>query len=420
MGDDPVIWVVSILAGVAGSILLRALYSGFKTRWPESYAHSDSELDAHHRRGVGRFVLVRMGPVVLVAYASTALVSEADGRPGVAAVALAVSHVLATDGQILSGSWRRLVPSRIVYHVVAVLGVVLACVIGLLLSSVWPDLAPSLEEVNTALWTALLTALIGALYLRSTSSRRADQSLLLDVKVAVGPGLWSAIPEIAIRHETDPQLIRAVVGAECLQRPAWFRRIERHWPGASTFGIAQVPGRRLMTDRESIEILCGRFAGYRPERETWGEVASKWDLECHLENHNSSEAFMSDCLSLMKEMSGGVVSATNEEAADGYPSLIVSQVRREGRAMLIGGTLFHDGATGVAAFHESEVEALDEYSLPGGIGRRRWVLKVPLNFREVRVQPSSSTGAHSSVDSISLTVNQHDGWASQAVDNYPY
>lgn len=412
-------WVTSTLAGFAGALLLKAFYSGFKTRWPESHTHSESELDAHHRRGMGRFVLVRVGPVILVSYVVTALTAEGDGTPGVATAVLAVSHVLATDGQVLRRSWRELVPNRILYHAAASLGVGVGAGLGLLLSSVWPDLAPSFEEVNTALWTALFTALIGALYISSTTSPGSRQSMLLDVKESVGPELWRAIPSIAMRYEIDPQLIRAVVGAEVLQRPAWLRRIERYWPGASTFGIAQVSGRRKMTDRESIEILCGRFAGYRPGRDPYGRVDNEWDLECHLENHNSSAAFMSDCLSLMNEMSNGVVSATDETAVDGFPSLIVSQVRREGSNMIIGGTLFYN-ATGVEALHESEVAALDVCPLSDGPGRRRWILRVPLSFREIRVRPSSSSGGLASEDSLSLTVHQNDRWASRAVDDYPY
>lgn len=410
---------VSLAVGTGAALGLRLFFSTFEVVWPESYTHSNNESNAHHKRGPLRFILVRMFPIVVASYLAATLSGRFFGSSPISVTTLVVIHVYTTDWRILRNA-RSYVPSRIAYHITAVVGVLVCALLGLGVSLIFPNLAPTARDLNTAIWTAALTALMGGAYISVTSSKGGspNASLLSRAKAEVGNDLWTKAADLALDHSVDPHVVQAVLGAEALQRPKWIRRVERHWPGAKTHGIAQVAGPSDMTDVESVKILCESLAGFLPER-SGVVILNKWEVECALENHNSTDAFMSDCLTLLDELADGAIAYSEDIAADNFPSLIVTKICREGADMAISGNILH-GSKRLYAYGDPEEVSQDTYYLSGALVRQPWSLRVPISFSSVAVVPENALDSRGEMGAPRVEVHRYMGDHIKSREDFPY
>ena len=78
----------------------------------------------------------------------------------------------------------------------------------------------------------------------------------------IDPKLFSLIEKISKKYKADSTLVKAVCIAEDIERPKWFRNLERlvsFIKKRGTYGIMQVKADKFVSDEESIEIAIREF-----------------------------------------------------------------------------------------------------------------------------------------------------------------
>lgn len=379
--------VITIIAlSYSGAWVLHVVFRSIQTRWPENYTGTSSELDAHHRKGIGPFLLVRLGPVAAVAGLLSSTASRIDINPASVVALTLLTHLTVTDFRILRRC-RSEAPRRLLYHAIAVLCVTAAGFVGALVATLFPHLIPAPDQLVTALWTAVFTAILAAAFLRVTERR--DERLSLEwVTRDVGPQLWEEIPAIARDHDADPYLVQAIVAAEATQRPRWFRKLERALGIGTTYGVGQVTGTRSMTDRDSVASVAKAFSGYRPDRRPDGYLANRRLFEFHVENHNSNPAFITDCAQYLDELSPTTPYFLGPMSEDGFPAVQLHVMRRAHRHVTLEGSAACPA--GMIRARDADGVSLGVKRLPDSPHRQRWSLLVPIEVDSVKLSLEAS------------------------------
>lgn len=216
-----------------------------------------------------RYVLFRLLPVLLVSFFISTLVVRSNGRVTLAVLVLVGGHIVLSSGHGLlallrdSSSFARKIQALL--HMVVSGLVIGAGVAGGVLALVpeLRNLVPRVDEVSSAMWTAALAAVGGAAIIRATQAQQIDLAeLVRESRGSLGSHLWKMTEQAAAEANADPVLIKAILVVENLQRPSWFRRLER-FKGRlikrGTYGVMQVRAQHPLTDEESIRIAVRSF-----------------------------------------------------------------------------------------------------------------------------------------------------------------
>lgn len=250
------------LAAVLGSGFLFLFYRTIRLNWPESYFGA-SDLSAYAvSMTPARFAAYRLVPVfVICSFVAVSLNRGGeDGTTG--AVAVAVLHTVPTLGRALV-SWARLprglrrhrLPIVMLRAATFVAALSMGALAGRMADTLAP-LVPELNELTAALWTAVFAGIVGAFVLRLSSSGGTNASVLAETSSNNVPtALWNLAWDTAVAAGADPRLACALMIVENLERPEWFRRLEKwksHLWSPGTYGIMQLSSPRWISDEESI------------------------------------------------------------------------------------------------------------------------------------------------------------------------
>lgn len=267
-----------IAAVALGLGFLHIFYRAVQLNWPESYFGA-TELSTYAvATSPVRYALFRFGPVFL-ACLFVAVSLDRAGRSGlVGSLVIGVAHSLTTTGRALvqaallpSPIRRHRVPTLIVWGVVF-LGVMLTAALAGLVSGYSSAFVPDSNEIVSSLWTGLIAGVLGAYLAKVSRGHAIDEYEMADEsRRRIPRHLWDLVGQEAITHAADPDLARAVMLVENLQRPHWFRALERargRFVRRGTYGIMQVMSDRPLTDEESIKkAVRERLAGVTVKNE---------------------------------------------------------------------------------------------------------------------------------------------------------
>lgn len=231
---------------VAGTItlVLVFLFRYVQINWPESYFGPAESLARFVSRGAGRYALFRFGPPFLL----FALVSAyaPDSLSATVGLYVAVSTGLSICGALRGAeSSPRLTRPRIAALMVIALGL---AAVGVLAALVGPHIAPHLpgvEDVIVELVAAVIAAALTAGFIFGT--RNGDGH---GAHAEISDDLSYAFRMAALDVGADDRLAAAIALAEEVQRPYWFRRVERKlWRlnKNGSFGLYQVSGMGPLT-----------------------------------------------------------------------------------------------------------------------------------------------------------------------------
>lgn len=219
------------LAVVIGVGFLHVFFRAVESQWPASYFALSSGPDYAITR-LFRYLAFRLLPVFVVSVFAAATLKR-DGRAVILpVVAIGVIHALLTSGRALLGVIRsgRLNrrPLLGVMHATVMLTVVAASLAGSLSADAFDSIVPGLDAVSSDLWTGLIAGVIGAYAVRVTQAGFIDTDVVFtESRRAIPRDLWGLAADLAERSDADPRLVRAVMLTENIQRPGWFRRLER-------------------------------------------------------------------------------------------------------------------------------------------------------------------------------------------------
>ncbi len=284
----------SVLLALIGAAILYALYTTLRMRWPDAYSSMSDTYSLRLRDTWQRFTLYRFAPVFIVALGVTVTADRQHVNSLLALCVMIAVHVWQTNGRAFvrdllgkreRGDFR---PNYAAYHAAMSALVAIAGAGAYVLRHLASPLVPSSEALTESLWTAALVAvcagfLISLVGSESSKGMRMGGEYLSRRAIAdIGLSTVDYAYSKAVELGADPILIRAIMYAEVIQRPRWFRNIEaRTWwiRRTGTYGLMQVASARPMSDRESIDRACAQLAG------AWGasylstESYSGWEVD---------------------------------------------------------------------------------------------------------------------------------------------
>lgn len=248
--------------GLLAGLALNLIYRRIQSEWPESYFSLSDHWSQVKAQVPSRYVLFRFGPVVLLGAFFSRQLAELSWPAWPFVVTAASVHASLTSLRAVwrlvfyRGAGERSAP-LIVLHLTTVVAVA-ACLIGTArLREHLSSWVPDFETIRDAIWAGLIASLLAFAFIRWT---RASESNIADVVMAqrqrVGPELIWYARQLARERNLDPDLVETTILTESIQRPRWFRRLER-LKGivfrGGTYGIMQVRSSRPIGDRRSID-----------------------------------------------------------------------------------------------------------------------------------------------------------------------
>jgi len=377
----------ALLLGLGGAGFLAAFYSVVRIEWPASYFSGGSLPEFVVSRSLTRFLTFRLLPPFLIATLVAVTADRQAGAGWLAAVTTVGVHLATTSGRALvrlsrTGAWHQPAGrSQLLLQVVpGLLLVPIVIPIVILTRQSLAGLVPQPSALTEAVWTGLFVAVVANRLQRFTSSRATKQQLFDEARQAVPRELVRYCELEGARRGVEADVVIAMLYAEVLQRPRWWRRVEaagarlrRH----GTYGITQASRTANVSDEEAIALLVDELRG-APLPRSNGKVKDPY-LRAAFERHHLDPVYVELAANLYQELQGRNAEASDTLAEDGYPLVTVTRMQRSGFEWQVSGTM-SSRVTGLelAAGDHGQVAALARPV--SSRGRYSWMLKVPLEY----------------------------------------
>lgn len=260
-----------LLLSVGAAVFLRMLYAAAKVSWPMSYFEIGtgplSGLDPLVSRTWPRYFLFRTLPVFAVVTFVVTTAGAWGRNPWLVGGTTAVLYIALSFLPTLASRQRRQEVGQrtIVFWVASAALVLLAAGTAVALRSHTSGLVPSSREVVVAVWVAAFVSVIALGAARQLSPRLDSGTALQRSRLELDPSLLDATRALCERYDASVELATAIMIYENLQRPKWFRRLERAVGEIGrldgTYGIMQVRYPKPVNDLQSVELAVTRLVG---------------------------------------------------------------------------------------------------------------------------------------------------------------
>jgi hypothetical protein len=263
------------------------------------------------------YLMFRYGPVFAVCLFVAVSLDRGDRPVWPATIVMLVLHVWITHGRAIKTVWpNRSDPRRsplVALHALAGLSIVVVGVAAALMRDRLAALIPPLNALAGELWGAAIAGAFVAYLFTHVSTRQVDGfALISDVRSRIAPELVALARREAVSHGADPDLVEAILVTEELQRPTWFRQLERLKSlvfREGTYGIMQVRHRGWIGDEESIRLaVADRLAGQQIPVQTYGrpgelghaEYVDTESLRLQLSSYNRSDVWLDTVVEVLQ------------------------------------------------------------------------------------------------------------------------
>jgi hypothetical protein len=329
-------WFDALAPALLAASLLFTFFRLAETKWPSSYYSVGDVLDRAVSRSPWRYVVFRFGPV----YVASTLVGDLATAGAQAIVLLALLHVVSTAGAAVAKAALRgtLTLQGLAANLVVAAGALLTASLALLTLKFWAGVLPDSDKYAESLLTAGFTAT--AFFAVSKLTSRTEVYVDGEQHLSSVPQTHiNSVVEAAAKHKVDRDLALTILVAEDLQRPSWFRRVERITGKlgiARTFGPLQGGGDGRASDSTAIDQALERL-GPTSLRRPGGYAPKQAVLQRHLERHNASAIFIELGESIFAAVSGTILANSEYVGDDGSPGLrLLSKRRERDRWILLG------------------------------------------------------------------------------------
>ncbi len=288
-----------------GFLFLSVFYQAVKTDWPESYFGAGDVSAYEISMTPLRYALFRFVPVYVTCVFVAVALDRRESFGAVGAVILGVGHGSVTLGTALvvwARSDARQRPSRTsiaLIRAVVFAGVIVVALAAAVTRDVLAAFVPPIPDLVAAFWTAIFAGITGAFLVRISRGALGEYGLVTRSLSELPPRLLDLASQIAKETAADDILVQAVMVVENVQRPKWFRTIERlksRVVRRGTYGIMQVASDHPLSDEESIrKAVTERMAGVSVKAPT-GSLDPK-ALRVFAANYNSNPNFATLLLS---------------------------------------------------------------------------------------------------------------------------
>ena len=276
---------------------MRLFYTAVRIEWPSNYLTAQDAAGLIVRRSVQRYLLFVLGPVYLASLLM-ATVAMREGSHGLlVGLTIGLLHGIRHSGYRIRATLAEQPDSRlrtrgVLLHGTLLLLSLIAALLGGLGPGPFDFVVPPLEEFFIAFWTVALLAVVGVIVINKTKYPSSVEDLSAIAMREAPSDLVNYAREKANEAGVDVRLVLAILYAENLQRPAWFRRLERIKGKVfrrGSYGIMQVSAVRPISDTESIDIAISQ---HLHKARSTGDVLSSEDIEGLLRDYNDNPAFV--------------------------------------------------------------------------------------------------------------------------------
>lgn len=379
------------LWALGGTLTLILLYQHIRVSWPMSYFGPQETLAQYLSSGGLSYFLFRFVPPYLVFLLIGLYADDPNGSIVFTAIVYSILSTLLSvrssrrgeDGSV------RLTAQRISVLVSIIIGIAACAALSIWTAPMVGPAAPPLADIVANLIAAVVAAVLAVSYVLGTRYDAATRMTELSDDVVV------QIRATALDNCVDQRLALAIAYVENVQRPRWFRRLERMTcrlnPGGS-YGLFQVKGHGAVDDMSSCRIALGALRGTYPLLDSYGRGMA-WSVALCAERHNPDARFAQMVVEVYDKISSHSVGATDVKGPDGHPLLEVSMIGRFGARIMMRGTFWSQTEAVAVEMFSSAGLLLDDlpvHVVPNGNGRASWTVELPIDARKLVVRTVST------------------------------
>jgi len=258
--------LVTLSGIVVGCTLIIMFYTAVRTQWPSNYASATNDYGMIINRTIFRYVAFALAPTYFISLIVGTTVARAGGSGLIVATSIGLFHACAMYGVHI---FRTLRYDRsgtrhptLVLDVSLIIGVLSVAMIAGLGPGPLAFLVPPIDEFFKSLWTTVFVAILGVIVIAKTRVSVDVVRLVEKSRRELGRELIIFAKQQALTYGADPDLVEAILLTENLQRPRWFRFLERvkgkFFP-AGSYGVMQVSASKPLSDEESITLAITQY-----------------------------------------------------------------------------------------------------------------------------------------------------------------
>lgn len=300
-----------ILYAALSAVILTVAYLAIKSNWPDSYASvSDFGTNLKINRPVS-YIAFRLGPVFLVSLFVSVNLDRSGHEVWLFAFVLILLHGGATIGKASFKLMRSKRKSRrilqlLILHTMVFFALILAVVSAVLLRKLLEPFVPDVQTIIPEVWGAIFVGILATMFYVATSNRIGySNNIVAKQREKIGQSLLNYARLEAKKAQCDPILLEAIMIAESIQRPKWFRRLERIMGliyRRGTYGIMQVMSDQPIDDKKSIDkAIYYHLYGSSNIVDSEGNYNFEL-LDQYIRTYNPSIAFASQASQIAREL----------------------------------------------------------------------------------------------------------------------
>lgn len=268
--------VETYLLMVSSIAFIYAFYRFFESKWPEHYFSPDDKTSIFVSLSLTRYLVFRFFPVVVI----TALIFSISKNfhtheriilgfisglfHGIITNGVSIVKILIKDSSVKLYINKFL---QIGSNLLTLVIVTIAGASGGYISSfeVTQKLSPTFQGIVDNLWSSFIAIALFFILRKVYSMTQNLQPVDIYERSykKISADLLDYIKRIAEDNNADEKLVLAICITENLQRPKWFRLLEKvSWlifRKKGTYGIMQVTSSEYLTDEESITISVKEY-----------------------------------------------------------------------------------------------------------------------------------------------------------------
>ena len=400
----------AVLLGFTGAALLWGIYRSAESKWPNEYVGMTHTYGLRLRQTLFRFLGYRFVPhaaAVLVVTVTASRITSSDSLALTAGwicggLSIATTNLRAAVDTLLHS--RNYKVSYVNYHLAVVLALTMSTWGMVCFSDKLAPLVPSPSGLLDGLWGGAL-ALAGGGIAFSVFKARPDGSVGFDAGYwvqrcdrLVGQETLDKVFEYSSRWRGDPLLYKALMVAEVMQRPGWWRAAEflaARLGVTVTVGTMQVSSSFAKTEDRVLRVAAHDLADTHGWEHVDGQTSVAWGAIWEAATRqNATGAFADVVVATYRHLFDSAVCMNSE-----WPGLIF-EVRRYPDGLHIHGV----GEGSQVSVHAlsyvlDEVwlgQQFDKASRPHAAKSDRWSfsLRIPVNATSVGVLIETDGGEH--------------------------
>lgn len=305
------------LAALALSIILHYCYRLIKSEWPASYQSLFESTTYRKALRPVRYVVFRSTPIILSAIFGTVQLERYEKPVWLFGILLWIFHTLDTNGRALlelrdqydDNVTKR--PRQALY-VLMIVGTLILIQVSVLVAlyvsrntDVLDVLIPDIADIIVDMWVGIIGIILFFMFLQLINIDRSYEGAINRIRKQIDSHFMRYVRSTVTDTGFDFRLFEAVLIAESLQRPRWFRILERLkglvWK-SGTYGVMQVRSDRPLSDRESIDKALSEYGNLFINVSDRHDDGWYSDVVTRLRIYNGSEAFIQTVMDAYDEL----------------------------------------------------------------------------------------------------------------------